>query len=69
MASWYLKHYSFCVPLINYILHNKFVLGYKFIYFIKYIDSYGGKIYSAKNTLGLETEFISIEIYVLGLPL
>ena len=37
MASWYPKHCSFCVPLINYILHNKVVLGYKFIYFIIYI--------------------------------
>jgi hypothetical protein len=33
MASWKPKLCNCCVILINYIIHNKVVLGYKFIYF------------------------------------
>jgi hypothetical protein len=37
MASWKPKHRSCCVLLINYILRNKFLLDYKFVYFINYL--------------------------------
>jgi len=36
MASWRPKDCGCNVPLINFILHKKFVLNYKFIYFIDY---------------------------------
>ena len=35
MATWEPKRCSCCVLLIKYILCNKVVLDYKFIYFIK----------------------------------
>ena len=36
MSSRKLKHSSFYVPLINYVLCNKVVLDYKFVYFVYY---------------------------------
>jgi hypothetical protein len=37
MALWKSKYRCCCVLLINYILCNKFVVDYKFIYFINYL--------------------------------